>query len=652
MAFKENCLISEEQVSSLVISVPSINAADFGEAAKEMFESRPELEGLVVMEHNSPVGLIMRNMFFQKMGSKYGYSLYMKRPVSILMDSDFLSVDADDSISKVGLLAAGRGIDRLHDYIVVYKNQVYLGVISIRDFFEELSKRNEAQISVLQEQQRNLIASHEQEQQLRKNLEYQSSAVRNLLDHAEQGFFWFTGDLIIKNEVSYKCFEIFGSSINGQNFIDIITPYFSKEKAQVFAAAFESYFKNNTPVTDTVYLMLLPGDCKIGEKYIHLQYKRIQHSQQKAVMVVMNDISDRIALEKAMAADRYRQRLLIKAFSAQPQIKRMIEEFRELFTSGYKSFFTDNMASKDKLDELFRSVHTYKGDFAQYGFEAASEKLHLLEDELSDMINNRSVADLDSLTELFSRIDADEILSGDLQIISEFLGNSYLEKSEVVSVPKSVLISLDDMLASGLKADINAVKEIIHSLLLRPVKDFLMQYEDYIEYLSGRVLKSTPIFLVEGDEVAVDGDKFDSLFKTLVHIFRNSIDHGIETDEDRVEAGKSERGCIHCVVTAVDGKRFSISISDDGNGIDLEKIKAKAVKLGICTQNESEHMDDKTACRLVFADRLSTKEAVSSLSGRGAGMSAVEAACTALNGSIAVETRQGEGTTFTLTLPY
>ena len=198
MAYKDSSLISEEQVSSLVTSVPSINAEDFGEVAKEMLESRPELEGLVVMEHNSPVGLIMRNMFFQKMGSKYGYSLYMKRPVSILMDSDFLSVDAEDSISKVGLLAAGRGIDKLHDYIVVYKNRIYIGVISIRDFFEELSKRNEAQISVLQEQQRNLIASHEQEQQLRKNLEYQSSAVRNLLDHAEQGFFWFVSDLLIK----------------------------------------------------------------------------------------------------------------------------------------------------------------------------------------------------------------------------------------------------------------------------------------------------------------------------------------------------------------------------------------------------------------------------------------------------------------------
>ena len=398
--------------------------------------------------------------------------------------------------------------------------------------------------------------------------------------------------------------------------------------------------------------MLLPGDCKIGDKYIHLQYKRIQHSQQKAVMVVMNDISDKIALEKAMAADRYKQRLLIKAFGAQPQIKRMIEEFRELFSSGYKSFFTDNIASKDKLDELFRSVHTYKGDFAQYGFESASEKLHKLEDELSEMLNTNLAVELDSLTELFSRIDADEILRGDLQVISEFLGRAYLEKSEVVSVPKTVLISLEEMLISGLKDDISSVKEIIHSLLLRSVKDCLRQYEDYIDYLSGRVLKSTPVFLVEGDEVAVDGDKFDGFFKTLVHIFRNSIDHGIETDEDRVEAGKSEKGFIHCVVTAVDNVKFSIKISDDGNGIDLEKIKAKAVKLGICTKREAEQMDDETACRLVFADRLSTKDAVSSLSGRGAGMSAVKAACLASDGSIDVETKQGEGTTFTITLPY
>lgn len=155
--------IPGEQVESLVMEVPTLAADEFGERAREVFESRPDIEGIVVLEYGNPVGLIMRGLFFQKMSAQYGYSLYMKRPVSILMDREFLSADAGDSLSKVGLEATARGQEKLYDYIVVFKEHAYLGVISIRLFFEELSRRNEAQVQVLREQQKRLLLAHEEE---------------------------------------------------------------------------------------------------------------------------------------------------------------------------------------------------------------------------------------------------------------------------------------------------------------------------------------------------------------------------------------------------------------------------------------------------------------------------------------------------------
>lgn len=141
----------------------------------------------------------MRTAFYQKMGTRYGHSLYMNRPVKIMMDTEIMKVDIDNSMSKTSIEAMNRKQDKIYDYIIVCKNNTYVGVISIRMFLVELSKKNEAQINVLKNQQQKLMNSHKQEVLLRENLEYQSSSMRNLLDHADQGFLWFGKDLIIKN---------------------------------------------------------------------------------------------------------------------------------------------------------------------------------------------------------------------------------------------------------------------------------------------------------------------------------------------------------------------------------------------------------------------------------------------------------------------
>lgn len=644
-------MIPDEKLGQFVIAAPALSSDDFGEKAKEIFESSAHAEGIVVLSQGRPIGIIMRNHYFQRMSSLYGNSLYMKRPVSILMQKDVLSADVGDSISKVGQQAMSRDPERLYDFIVVCQNGSYAGVISIRLFLEELSKRHEAQIYVLKQQQQKLLLAHEQELQLRKNVEYQANAIHNLLDHAEQGFLWFGSDLMIRNEVSYQCLQIFDRHIGGIRFLDLIAPYFDENRIEVFRMAFDSYFRNNNPVTDTVYLMLLPSDCVIGERNIHFQYKRIEGDQQKAVMVIMNDITDKIALERAMEADRYKQRLLIKAFGCQPQIKRMIDEFRELFCGGFRNFFTNDSTFQENLNELFRVVHTYKGDFAQYGFDAAADKLHVLEDELSAFINAPTEKGVEALEQLLSRANTEEILHADLQVVADFLGSGYFDKSEVISVPKSRLIDLENQLRTAQVLHKAEVISLIRSLRNKSVKDCLAQYGDYIEYLSGRVAKSVPIILVEGDDVEIDSDRFDPFLHSLIHLFRNCMDHGIETDEERVQRGKNQQGMIRCSVSIRDEQHFELRIADDGRGVDTEKLKSKVLERDLYTAEQLTEMDQDAICSLMFEDYVSTKDDVSSLSGRGVGMSAVKNSCSKLGGKIRVETRLGKGTAFIMAFP-
>jgi len=420
----------------------------------------------------------------------------------------------------------------------------------------------------------------------------------------------------------------------------------------VFKAAFDSFFKNNSPVTDNVYLMLLPSDCRIAEKNIHFEYRRIENDGVKAVMVIMNDITEKINLEKAMEDDRNRQRLLIKAFGYQAQIKQMLDEFHEMFSGGYKNFFSEGASFQKSLEELFRAVHTFKGDFAQYGFICASTQLHVFEEQLLSVINQPEGAWIQDVERIMDKIDAKRVLKDDLEIIYEVLGKAYFDQSEIIPVPKSKLDELEKRIRSGSDPlDKTAVIGLIETLRMKNVKVFLNQYQDYLQYLSGRVLKRMPVYIVEGDDIEIDGDRYGDFFKSLVHIFRNIMDHGLETEEERLKCGKPEKGLVECEIARLDDGWFSIRISDDGKGINLSGLRAKAIENHLYTAEELDQMTENEIADLVFADRLSTKNTSDTLSGRGVGMPAFREACLKLNGKIEIITKEKQGTAFVITLP-
>ncbi len=644
---------SEGKILQFVIQVPAVSSKAEGQAIKDIFDQNPETEGVVITENNHPVGLIMRTMFYQKMGTMYGHSLYMKRPVSILMETDMMSADATDNVSKVGILAMSREQNKLYDYVIVYKNKAYAGVISIRLFLVELSKINDAQINVLKHQQKELLTAHEQEVVLRKDLEYKSDAVRNLFDHAEQGFLSFGSDLTVKNEYSYKCIEIFNQNIGGFHYIDLISRYFDADKKSVFETAFDSFFKNNSMVTDNVYLMLLPAECEINGKNIRFDYKRIESNGKKSVMVILSDVTELISMEKAMEEDKNKQRLLIKAFTCQAQIKQMIEEFTDLFSGGYKLMFIKNNF-EESLNEFFRAVHTYKGDFAQYGFMTASAHIHHFEEELLQLFERTDKLTNLDVERIMSEADPKNILEADLSAITEVLGESYFGESEIITIPKYKLEQMKEQFASEqIPTDKNTLMKMIDNLKYKNIKIYLEQYQDYLKYLCERLMKYMPTYIIEGDDVEIDPDQYSDALKSLVHIFRNSMDHGIETNEERLEYGKPERGIIHCQIQKyLDENRFELRISDDGRGIDLHKLKIKALDNNIRSADDLNLMDDSEAAKLIFADHLSTKDNADALSGRGIGMGAVKEACMKLGGTIEIETKPGEGTIFILSFPY
>jgi len=155
---------------------------------------------------------------------------------------------------------------------------------------------------------------------------------------------------------------------------------------------------------------------------------------------------------------------------------------------------------------------------------------------------------------------------------------------------------------------------------------------------------------MSGEETEVDRTIVDEIGDPLIHLIRNSIDHGIENPEVRKNNGKSEKGILK-LKAYPDGNNVVIELDDDGAGINIEKTKKKAIEKGIITLSEANELDDNEAVDLLFQPGFSTADKVSDLSGRGVGLDVVKTKIESINGVVEVESKKGVGTKFIIRLP-
>ncbi len=155
---------------------------------------------------------------------------------------------------------------------------------------------------------------------------------------------------------------------------------------------------------------------------------------------------------------------------------------------------------------------------------------------------------------------------------------------------------------------------------------------------------------MEGKDVELDKSVIESIKDPLTHMIRNAVDHGIEPPEERVAKGKPPEGNL-TLRAFHEGGQVIIEISDDGRGIDVEKVKEKAVRKGLITPEEAEQMTPRQAMKLIFLPGFSTAEKVTNVSGRGVGMDVVRNNIEKIGGSVDIQSHPGQGTTFRIKLP-
>jgi two-component system chemotaxis sensor kinase CheA len=189
----------------------------------------------------------------------------------------------------------------------------------------------------------------------------------------------------------------------------------------------------------------------------------------------------------------------------------------------------------------------------------------------------------------------------------------------------------------------------VMGIRMLPISNVFNKFPRMVRDLSRKANKQIDL-VIRGEDTELDRSVIEIISDPLIHLLRNSVDHGIETSQERLAAGKPERGVIQLTARHEQG-RIIVTVEDNGRGINLDAVKARAVEKGLISPAEAESIADDEAVELIFMSGLSTAKVVSDVSGRGVGMDIVRSNLERLNGTIGVETWPGQGTHFQIILP-
>jgi two-component system chemotaxis sensor kinase CheA len=195
----------------------------------------------------------------------------------------------------------------------------------------------------------------------------------------------------------------------------------------------------------------------------------------------------------------------------------------------------------------------------------------------------------------------------------------------------------------------NDLQLLVMQVRMMPVEAVFMRFPRMVRDLANSLGKKLEL-VISGEDTELDRTVIDELGDPLVHMLRNAVDHGLETPEERIAAGKSEVGTVS-LTARHEGNSVVIVVDEDGRGIDPDKLRQAVVAKGLLTEDDVSHLTDQEAVDLIFLPGFSTAKETTDVSGRGVGMDAVRAKINGLNGSVEIHSEVGKGSRFTIRLP-
>jgi PAS domain S-box-containing protein len=486
-----------------------------------------------------------------------------------------------------------------------------------------------------------------------KKLEYQinkkTQDIRYLLDNAKEGFLSINNNLLIDKEFSKECQNIFELNIANRDFVDLVFSNNNENEKKNIRELFNDIFNATDNLSIEVYTSLLPEETIFNGKYLRIIYNYLNN---KKIMVIITDITNKRNLEIKVEREQKNLKMIVKAITDSNLMKRSINDYIKYFTTDIFEEMKHEIDCLEKLNIIFRKVHTFKGDLSQWDMSYVTSKLSKVEDILSDYLKNSNNLTYQEVYDKISEFKFIDWINKEINIITERIGKNIFNENDNLLVDKNAIFEIENYVIKNFSYDeLTVLLPKIRRLRYINFKSLILPYSHYIDRLAEKLGKLVNPLEICGDDILVDYDIYYDFSKTIVHLFRNMLDHGIESPEERLRKGlKSEIGNIKCNFIFSDSKIIIIEISDDGAGIDINSIKNILVQQGNI-DNISE-MSEEDIISTIFNDGFTTKEASSEISGRGVGMSAIKSEVEKLGGNISILTKKNYGTTFKITLPF
>ncbi|SHO49839.1 chemotaxis protein CheA [Anaerocolumna xylanovorans] len=357
--------------------------------------------------------------------------------------------------------------------------------------------------------------------------------------------------------------------------------------------------------------------------------------------------------------------LVFKALESMGDVIKSKPEVQDIEDEKFDLDFSVVLLTKDDIEKVKKTIlnvseikEVYVEEISVSADEVPEEKgeaVHTEEVELRGNIQNKAVAQSSAKQQ-----SSKPVVNRSVRVDIEKLDVLMNLVSELI-IAKNGLVSMN-ISEKGTKSESSFNEQIeylervttnLHESVMKvrmvPIESVLNRFPRMIRDLSKSLNKKMELYMT-GEETELDRTVIDEIGDPLMHLLRNAADHGLESNEERLAKGKPEMGSIF-LDAYQDGNNVVIEVRDDGAGINVEKVKKKAVEKGTITLEQAEVMSDKEVIDLLFRPSFSTAEIITDVSGRGVGLDVVKTKIEALGGDIEAKTKLGAGSNFIIRLP-
>ncbi len=467
-----------------------------------------------------------------------------------------------------------------------------------------------------------------------------------ILSNVDEGFLLFNKNFNINRSYSLKCEDIF-SAKNIETYKIYNLLFRNLKERNLFKKTIEYIFEAKAELEKDLYISLLPKKVFINDKHISISYKVLEN---QLVLLILKDITITKALEDKLEVKKTYQKMIISIVSNTMDFISIKEDFDEFLNRYFKS---PNYIKIPKIEKakFIKELHTFKGLFSQKNFVYTPKTIHELETKLNEI----DLKDYDNI-KLFSNENILISFHKDLDIIKKMLGDEYITEQEKLNYNTKILIDIKDKISQiinqpkHMSFNLQTIASNIESMTYLNVYNILNSHNAYIDDLSIKLNKPMNKLIIIGDKDLSVPPHFLKFFRNLIHLYRNTIDHGIEDENIRVFRKKEDKGTIICKYSATKSL-FTLEISDDGNGIDIRELRKKLLEKHIIKKDELEKLDEEKILSTIFYEMFSTKSNVDNISGRGIGTSSLKTELTNLNGIVDIINSYKKGLSFKFRIP-